>query len=57
MKREHEVKTAQRLKVDLPEKGSRPHADIAEKWRQIKTLRNLDVERLRESADTKIITE
>ena len=43
--------------VDLPEKSSRSHAEIAVKWGQIKTLRNLDIERLRARSDTKIATE
>lgn len=46
IKREHELRSTKQQLVNFPEKGSRTQADIASKWRQIKALRNLDVERL-----------
>ena len=56
IKREHELRAAEDLKVAPPDKGTRSPQEVAEKWGQIKVLRNLDVERLQASDDGKIVT-
>ncbi len=56
MKRENELTAAEDFKVALPDKGTRSPQEVAEKWSQIKVLRNLDVDRLRASSDSKIVT-
>ena len=62
MKREHELKILKsrenktEQKALLSEKGSRSAEEVAQKWNQIKLLRNMDVSRIRTVSDTKLMT-
>ena len=57
MKREHDLKKAEKLAVALPEKGKHNSQDIMEMWSKIKVLMSLDVDRLVASSDSKLVAQ